>query len=341
MSLIDQITIFGDLPLAQLYFKEIKNVYEALYFEEDEYTIGSIRKVSLVNIRIRTIESPSLPFLGLTYLNISFNRISEINGIAHLTKLRTLDISHNKIFDLSPISKAISMEILRADSNLIESLKPLTNFSKMKQLFLGNNNLIWEEMSHLENMKKIEVLHIVKNPLDKKAKIFDFLYAFKPTLKYINGIIPEILLKITVENGTINCANDNYNRINNDILHADINTEENVAAVRNNNFFRSSDGKIMTARARAYLLKSGEKIEQKLNIEKKNKEISWPLDSTETMEERLIDSSCMSSRSNGAKERKRIKEKKIKNVKRDSSDGIDDSTPPTKSAVILHNNIAH
>ena len=329
MSLIDQIAIFGDLPLAQLFFKEIKNVYEALYFEEDEFTIGSIRKVSMVNIRIRTIESPSLPFLGLTYLNLSFNRISEINGIAHLTKLRTLDISHNKIFDLSPISKALSLEILRADSNLIESLKPIINFSKMKQLFLGNNNIIWEEMSYLENMNNLEVINIVKNPLDKKAKIFDFLIAFKPSLKYINGIKPEILLKITMENGTINSANDNYNRINNDTSHADLNTEENFTALRNNSFFRSSDGKIMTARARAYSLKSIDKIDQKLNVEKKTKEISLPIDITDIMEERLIDSGCISSKSNGAKERKRVKKMKMKNVKSDSSDVIDNPTPPT------------
>ena len=99
--MIDQISIFNDVLLTQQLFKDIKkkgknNDNLMLTFEDEEFSFLSIIRVSIVNVRIRTIESCAVPFINLTYLNLSFNRISEINGISHLTNLKTLDLSHNK-----------------------------------------------------------------------------------------------------------------------------------------------------------------------------------------------------------------------------------------------------
>lgn len=282
-SLIDQISIFNDVSLGQLFFKEIRNNKETLYFDDEKLFLTSIRKVSLVNIRIRAIENPSLPFLTLTYLNLSFNRISEIDGLSHLVTLETLDVSHNKIFDLSPINKMISLVILRAENNLVESLKPISSCTKIKHLFLGNNNIEWEEIAYLERLKHLEVINIGKNPMDKKPKLFDFLCAFMPSLKFINGIQPEILLKITIENGTINCANDNYYHINNDPANTVVTVDSASVASRNHDFIRSSDGKVMMARVRAHSLRTVEKAEHKSSHDRKSKEENRGSDSADKL----------------------------------------------------------
>jgi Leucine-rich repeat (LRR) protein len=271
-SLIDQISIVNDIPLGQLFFSEMRNNKGTLSFDDEEFTLESVGKVTLVNIRIRTIDSPPLPFTNLIYLNLSFNRISEIDGLSHLVALETLDVSHNKIFDLSPINKMISLVILRAENNLVENLKPISSCTMIKHLFLGNNNIQWEEIAYLESLKSLEVINIGKNPLEKKPRIFDFLCAFLPSLTLINGIQPEILLKITCENGTISCTNDNYYRINNDPANLSVNVDSDFIASRNHDFLRSSDGKIMMARVRAHSLRTVDKAENKISNDKESKE---------------------------------------------------------------------
>lgn len=328
-SLIDHISIFNDIPLGQLFFSEIRNNKETLSFDDEEFSLESIGKVTLVNIRIRTIDSPSLPFTNLTYLNLSFNRISEIDGLSHLVALEILDISHNKIFDLSPINKMISLVILRVENNLIEILKPISNCTMMKQLFLGNNNIQWEEIAYLESFKLLEVINIGKNPMEKKLKLFDFLCAFMPSLILINGIQPEILLKITCENGTINCTNDNYYRINNDPANISVNVDANFIASRNHDFIRSSDGKVMMARVRAHSLRTVDKAENKISHGKKSKDENCCKDSEEKLE-RTTDSIRTPIRSelpvsNRKKENRVKKLSKHQNVATKSGDALDNN----------------
>lgn len=330
-SLIDQISIFNDIPLGQLFFSEIRNnTANLLSFDDEEFSRDSIGKVTLVNIRIRTIDSPPLPFTNLTYLNLSFNRISEIDGLAHLVALETLDVSHNKIFDLSSVNRMRSLVILRAENNLVEILKPISSCTKIKHLFLGNNNIQWEEIAYLESLKILEVINVGKNPLEKKPKLFDFLCAFLPSLNLINGIQPEILLKITCENGTISCTNDNYYRINNDPANISVNVDSDFIASRNQDFIRSSDGKIMMARIRAHSLRTVDKAENKISHDKNSIEENRFKDSEEKLE-RNVDSVRTSLRcelpvTNKKKENREKKLLKHQKLVTKSKDALDINT---------------
>jgi Leucine-rich repeat (LRR) protein len=241
--------------------------------------------------------------------------------------LETLDVSHNKIFDLSPINKMMSLVVLRAENNLVEILKPISSCTMIKHLFLGNNNIQWEEIAYLESLKSLEVINIGKNPLEKKPKIFDFLCAFMPSLTLINGIQPEILLKITCENGTINCTSDNYYRINNDPANLSVNVDSDFIASRNHDFIRSSDGKIMMARVRAHSLRAVDKAENKISYDKKSKEENR-CNGNEDRVERTATIKCdlpVSSKKNQNREKKLSKHQ---NAATKSGDTIDNAVSP-------------
>lgn len=284
---IDQIAIFNDVPLCQLLFKDMKKYEkkdntELPSFEDEIFHIENILRLSLVNVRMRVIDATCMQFVNLTYLNLSFNRISEVNSISRLINLKLLDISHNKIFDLNPIKNMLSLKILRFESNLIESLKPISFLVNLKQLFLGDNNVIWEELVYIENLNNLEMINLGKNPLNQKAKLFDFLCAFRYSLKLIYG------MKYDTNSVRIKNSNDKYKYgniekenklfdINDDICKEpnptiDINLDsvfynnDDITNSRKSDFFRTSDGKLMATRARAYFIKNDDKNEIKNEI---------------------------------------------------------------------------
>ena len=237
---MDQITIINDLRLAQSFAREVRNGREVFCFEEEEYATTNIRRVTMVNIRLRTIESANFPFLNLTYLNLSFNRISEIHGIAHLNRLQSLDISHNRIFDLSPMNQMSELEVLRIESNSIECIGAISRCHKIRELLMGNNSIPWEDVAFLEGMSELNIINLSKNPLEKKPKIFEFLHAFKPTVRLINGTNTDILLNTVCDSIDVKC----------DLLATAFKTD----------FLRSPDGKVMMARIRAHSKKYFENV---------------------------------------------------------------------------------
>lgn len=237
---MDQISIINDVHLAQSLTRELRNCNEVFSFEEDYYVVTNIKRVTMVNIRLRTLESTNFSFLNLTYLNLSFNRISEIHGIAHLVRLKSLDLSHNNIFDLSPIGKMSLLEVSRLENNSIECIGAISPCHRIRELLLGNNCIQWENVAFLEGMMELEIIDLANNPLEKKPKIFEFLHAFKPTVRFINGVHTQTLLNTLCENSDTKC--------------------DSSTMTSKNDFIRSSDGKVMMARIRAYTKKFVEKI---------------------------------------------------------------------------------
>jgi Leucine-rich repeat (LRR) protein len=234
MSHIDQTIIFNDVPKAQLWFKEIRdnatnnNSIHSVNFDGEEYQLQKLSKLSLVNLRLRGVEAAVLPFTNLLYLNLSFNRISELSGVSHLIYLKTLDVSHNRIVELEPLRKMVDLEILRCDYNLIESLEPLSDLNKIKQLWISNNHVKWEELIYLVPLNQLEIMSLSENSLEKKPKIYEFLCSLKPSLKYINGVSKNDLLLLKT-------------------------SESDEFSIVNNDFFRTLDGRVMMTRARAHV----------------------------------------------------------------------------------------
>lgn len=243
--MVDQITIFNDVPKAQEWFRLLRSFdggnEDVINFEEEELVLGELTKLSLVNLRLRGIEILSLPFERIQYLNLSFNRISELSGLSHLTSLKKLDFSHNRVVELEPLRNLKDLEIIRCDYNIIETLEPLYELIQLNQLWLSHNRIKWEELIYLTPLNKLKIINLSDNPLEKKPKIYEFLCSLKPFILFINGASKkQFSVKMT----------ENTDKLG--------------------DFFRSPDGKVMLTRARAYFKASNT---SNLNKDRLNKSI--------------------------------------------------------------------
>ena len=69
--------------------------------------------------------SPILNFTNLTYLNLSGNNISSIQGLENLTNLETLYLWHNQIENIEPLKYLTNLQMLSLLLNNVKDIKPL------------------------------------------------------------------------------------------------------------------------------------------------------------------------------------------------------------------------
>ena len=184
------------------------------------------------------MESIILPFHLLTHLNLSFNRLTEIFGLSHLVSLKLLDISHNRIAELTPVKNMTELETLRCDHNChIDKLESIFYLTKLKHLSVSHNRINWEESVFLMPLHGLESLNLLENPLlVEKPKFWEFLGAIKPLLKFLNGI-----RKDQIESSSSFSFSSSIGG-----------GGSQVGGHMNNDFLRTSDGRIMLTQARAY-----------------------------------------------------------------------------------------
>ena len=241
--MIDQLVLNAvDTSQIQALFKVLKSE-EPWIWEDEPLCSRDIRRLSLVKLRLRVVESIILPFHLLTHLNLSFNRLTEIFGLSHLVSLKLLDISHNRIAELSPVKHMIELETLRCDHNYhIEKLEPIFYLTKLKHLSVANSRINWEESVFLMPLHGLESLNFLENPLLlEKPKFWDFLNAIKPFLKFLNGVRKDTM-DISGFSFTSSIGGGGSHVGGGGHLASD--------------FLRTPDGRVMMTQARAYFTAS-------------------------------------------------------------------------------------
>lgn len=131
----------------------------------------------------------------IEHLDASNNHITSLEGIEHLSNLKTLDIAHNQVSDLSPLVPLSQLEELYANNNLITSIfsiryltelktlslsantiadvQPLSNLNKLTDLRL-NNNMI-RTIEALSNLIKLQRLYLNENQINDLTSISNLL----------------------------------------------------------------------------------------------------------------------------------------------------------------------
>ena len=87
----------------------------------------------------------------LTSLNLSDNKISELDFLSSLKKLSSLDLSNNKISDISPLKKLSSIRTLHLDGNEIKDFSPLYGLDSLSMLTIGDMDI---KQSQLKKLKE-------------------------------------------------------------------------------------------------------------------------------------------------------------------------------------------
>ena len=105
----------------------------------------------------------------MTVLHLSHNQIQEFpEQIFKLDRLRDLDLSHNQLSILPDAIERLShLEILNLNDNQIQKIADnIGQLIKLRKLYLNQNQLVQlPQTCHLQNWKKLEELHLVKNQL--------------------------------------------------------------------------------------------------------------------------------------------------------------------------------
>ncbi|CAL6099820.1 leucine-rich_repeat domain-containing protein [Hexamita inflata] len=77
----------------------------------------------------------------LVYLDLSYNKITDISIIATMPGLTSLILSNNQISDISPLASLNNLKELKLDYNLIEDISVLKPLMNLGRVWLFNNKI--------------------------------------------------------------------------------------------------------------------------------------------------------------------------------------------------------
>ncbi|KAI7854759.1 hypothetical protein BDC45DRAFT_508031 [Circinella umbellata] len=130
---------------------------------------GALTLLDFRNNQLEKLPTSLSQLQHLTVLHLSHNQIQEFpEQIFKLDRLRDLDLSHNQLNVLPEAIERLShLEILNLNDNQIKKVADsIGQLIKLRKLYLNHNQLVQlPQAYHLQNWKKLEELHLVKNQL--------------------------------------------------------------------------------------------------------------------------------------------------------------------------------
>ncbi len=146
---------------------------------------------------------------SLRYLYASNNDITSIEGIEELVNLEVLDLRGNQITDLSPLQYLTNLRILLLDENQISDLSPLENLN-LQILSVKDNEI--NDIKPITHMD-LEVLNLANNQLTSTDDFSAFtsiknLYLQSNQIEDLSGLANlSELVELNVNYNYINFAN--------------------------------------------------------------------------------------------------------------------------------------
>ncbi|XP_057509048.1 uncharacterized protein LOC130791771 isoform X1 [Actinidia eriantha] len=151
----------------------------------------SLRSLNLSGNAIVRITAGALP-RGLHNLNLSKNKISTIEGLRELTRLRVLDLSYNRIFRIGHgLASCSSLKELYLAGNKISEVEGLHRLLKLNVLDLRFNKISTAKgLGQLAaNYNSVQAISLEGNPAQKNVgdeQLKKYLQGLLPLLAYFN-----------------------------------------------------------------------------------------------------------------------------------------------------------
>ena len=120
-----------------------------LAWEQDSQIFGGDYTLQKIKSSILNSES---------YLDLSYQRISDLSPLRETTHLRKLYLQANQITDLTPLAGLKNLEVLHLSSNNVQDLSPLANLLELKELYLDDNPL--NDLSVFTHLARLESLNV-------------------------------------------------------------------------------------------------------------------------------------------------------------------------------------
>ena len=140
----------------------------------------------------------------LTRLVLMYNNISEISALAGLTFLTTLDLRGNNISDVTPLAKLVNLEKLWLSENPITDISPLAGLTALRWLVIMDANV--SNVVPMAKLVNLEQLLLAGNSITDFSPLSNL-----NNLQYADVEIPEpepepLEVSISVPSGVQNSA---------------------------------------------------------------------------------------------------------------------------------------
>lgn len=146
---------------------------------------------------IKSIE-PLKNLSNLKLLNLSFNKLSEINELTNLLNLKYLDIGANQIEKINGLSQSNLLEMLVLSRNKIKRIEQVSHLLNLKKISLHHNRI--NRIEGFDTLVNLQELYLPHNyiseikGLDKLAHLTHLNIAYNkitkiPDLKYLTSLI--------------------------------------------------------------------------------------------------------------------------------------------------------
>ncbi|HIB92323.1 TPA: hypothetical protein EYO57_34920, partial [Candidatus Poribacteria bacterium] len=124
----------------------------------------------------------------LTTLDLQYNQLTELSGLANLTGLTLLDLRINQVSEVSPLANLTNLTKLWISNNQVSEVSPLVNLTSLTWLDL-NNNRISDISPLVENNGIKGRIYLNNNPLSKTT-ILTHIPALKARGNNVNFTYP-------------------------------------------------------------------------------------------------------------------------------------------------------
>ncbi len=155
------------------YLKDFDFEYDFIKYEGR--IVASFRndKIYLNDQNIRKISSLEIvndKFDQVKDLDLSNNKISDLNGIEKFSNLRVLKLNNNKITKVEGLKDLKSLEKLFLRHNQITEIKNLKNLNNLKHIDLSNNPTLTEIPEILKDLPTLETIKLWNCNISKFTK---------------------------------------------------------------------------------------------------------------------------------------------------------------------------
>jgi Leucine-rich repeat (LRR) protein len=112
------------------------------------------------------IEFPSYYLEDIEEFELSSSDINDLDGIQFCIHAKSIDLSNNRITDLDPIAGLKNLEELNLSDNQVGYIDGLSNLVNLKSIILSNN--FFEDISPLFELERLEYADLTGNNVDIK-----------------------------------------------------------------------------------------------------------------------------------------------------------------------------
>lgn len=113
---------------------------------------------------VTDIEFPSYYLEDIDEFELSSSDINDLDGIQFCIHAKSIDLSDNRITNLDPIAGLKSLEELNLSDNQIGYIDALSNLVNLKRIILSNN--LFDDISPLFELEKLEYADLSANKVN-------------------------------------------------------------------------------------------------------------------------------------------------------------------------------